>query len=92
MAQADLDSAIDGQSVRLLPAKVHQLLLVYDDVSVDDQCLFVRMLAIEQIDRHRLPVLGAIVVFPSLLELEVPMVRLLGPTEKFAYRLGHEAE
>ena len=92
LAQADLDSAIDGQSVRLLPAKVHQLLLVYDDVSVDDQCLFVRMLAIEQIDRHRLPVLGAIVVFPSLLELEVPMVRLLGPTEKFAYRLGHEAE
>ena len=76
----------------MLPAKVHQLLLVYDDVSVEDQCLFMRMLAVDQVDRYRLPVLSAVVVFPGLLELEVPMVRLLGPTEKFPYRLGRKAE
>ena len=76
----------------MLPAKVYQLLLVYDDFSVDGQCLFVRILAVEQVDRHRLPVLSAIVVFPGLLELEVPMVRLLGPTENFADRLDHQAE
>ena len=41
LAQTDLDSAIDGQGIRLLPAKVHQLLFVYDDIPVHDQCFFV---------------------------------------------------
>lgn len=73
-----------GDQLEGLVGEAINLLLVYERLSIDNHCPFVRVAAVYKADRDRLPILWASIIHASLFVLEAPIVLLLGSAEKGA--------